>query len=554
MVAISIIGARLQITAISYLLVGAVILAGFLVAKNIIKGKYYSLYILAIALCTFLQISLLGQHVVGGDVHSEFYISSLTMQNGWDLSYSQQYNSSIVVAVIAPFLAKFMDLIWVYKIIFPICLAFVPFIMYYVFKKQMGELKAFWATMFFMIVPIMSLEIIGIAKASVAELFFALFIFVMVYNIRFKYIVLPVLVILTLMAHYTVGILLLGYLFVCIVLLIIAKIRKIKSKVGLIVLCSTFIISASGGYIYYKNTTAGGVIISIVADGLVINDNPVAVDSGDVINTAMIEDIINKQSDLVKIGVGLDMSTASPSGKVFRIIQYVTQIMLVLGLIQLWRKRKTYKFTPEFIALILAGFGSIGLAMIMPSFSDMINITRIYQLSLFFIAPLFVLGCEMVCNKKWFIPIILVAYFIFTSGLIFELSRSNSIDKLDIPYSIPLSYERTGVVSVVNQDDINCAIWLSQNGDCKIMSGYNTSYLLVCYMGDSDRVLDLDVYMPFGLDDNYKGYYFISSWEAERNKTTSYINIGLREIVPIPDNVGSLPIIYKSGNSVVRER
>jgi len=55
----------------------------------------------------------------------------------------------------------------------------------------------------------------------------------------------------------------------------------------------------------------------------------------------------------------------------------------------------------------------------------------------------------------------LIAYYAFTSGAIFELTKSEATEQLDIPYSIALSNERTRIVGVYgNDDDTACARWL----------------------------------------------------------------------------------------------
>ena len=57
--------------------------------------------------------------------------------------------------------------------------------------------------------------------------------------------------------------------------------------------------------------------------------------------------------------------------------------------------------------------------------------------------------------------ILLLAYFIFTSGLVFEVTASDTMDRVDMPYSIAMSGERTGAIGIYNEDDIACAEWLA---------------------------------------------------------------------------------------------
>lgn len=59
--------------------------------------------------------------------------------------------------------------------------------------------------------------------------------------------------------------------------------------------------------------------------------------------------------------------------------------------------------------------------------------------------------------------VLLLAYFLFTSGLVFEAVGSETIDKVDMPYSVALSDDRIGVLEVANEDDVACARWLAED-------------------------------------------------------------------------------------------
>ena len=258
--------------------------------------------------------------------------------------------------------------------------------------------------------------------------------------------------------------------------------------------------------------------------------------------------------------------SASIEGKIFRVIQYATQILIILGLIQLWRRREDYNFTTEFAACILAGFVLLGACVFIPHFSRLVNMTRFYHLSLFFLAPLFILGCELVWNKKWFAPTVLLVYFVFTSGLVFEATQSNILDKVDMPYSLALSGERTGIIDAYNKDDVACAEWLANESDqsISILTDVNTKRLLqghieriprLCYAEDVVSVTTIHV--PYTLWEVPDGdcYVFLSTWNIEHNELILYYDAGypagLRKVRDIPDDIYDLPIVYQSGKTVV---
>jgi len=56
----------------------------------------------------------------------------------------------------------------------------VPLALFHIYRQQIGDNKAFLAAFFFMAVPTFSLEMIALAKQQIAELFFALFLLLLV--------------------------------------------------------------------------------------------------------------------------------------------------------------------------------------------------------------------------------------------------------------------------------------------------------------------------------------------------------------------------------------
>ncbi len=150
----------------------------------------------------------------------------------------------------------------------------------------------------------------------------------------------------------------------------------------------------------------------------------------------------------------------------------------------------------------------------------------------------------------WIIVSILIVYFVFTSGLVFEVSKTEITGKIDIPYSIGLSAERTGVANTATQDDINCLNWLNKNwdGESAIVGDYNTYCLITGYLPNwflvvhHDRVGDID-YFPD------RCYIFISSWNTRHQLYVEAITIGARKSYPLPGI--SYPLIYQSGDAKI---
>ena len=127
--------------------------------------------------------------MVGSDIHREFYYAVLNTKQSWDLTMLDANNTSVVIGLIAPWVSKLfhLDMIWVFKIVLPMFLAGVPLVLFATFKKMFGDKRAFFAAMFFMIVPVFSMEMAQIAKTMIAELFLALMVYFMVTDWKWYY-------------------------------------------------------------------------------------------------------------------------------------------------------------------------------------------------------------------------------------------------------------------------------------------------------------------------------------------------------------------------------
>ena len=122
-----------------------------LVALGKIRGNLVYFYIFGMSLGLLYQTTMMGVDVVGSDIHNELYYARLNFTQGWDYTIGATDNASFVIWFIVPMFAKLLhiDVLWVIKAILPIFLAIVPLVLYSVFKRQFGDLRAFFAVIFF---------------------------------------------------------------------------------------------------------------------------------------------------------------------------------------------------------------------------------------------------------------------------------------------------------------------------------------------------------------------------------------------------------------------
>jgi len=183
---------------------------------------------------------------------------------------------------------------------------------------------------------------------------------------------------------------------------------------------------------------------------------------------------------------------ASSGGKAWRIFQYLVELSLLVGLFRLiFRPRGPgLEFKTEYISLSIVSVLILLGVFVLPGHSYGLGVTRIFHITLLFLTPMFLLGGEVIvygvaklarlfprgfvslrlsfknsAPLRFTVLLILIPYFVFNSGAVFEISRSKTVHFIDIPYSISLSSYRVDLTTVFSRQDIAAADWLLKIGN-----------------------------------------------------------------------------------------
>jgi len=461
--------------------------------------------------------------LTGADINCEYYFEQLVVENGyWDASLPYSYNNALSIVTLAPIYSLLLNIdgAWLFKIIYPFIFSLVPLALFHIYRQQVSGKKAFLAVFFFMAVPTFSLEMIALAKQQIAELFFALFILLMVDRELGlgQRLTLAIIFVLSLaVAHYGLGAVCLIYFGLGWLLLLLIRsgwgqriwgwltakfgglpqslssLRAFPLKtIGIVVViyfaCSLAWYGWVASGISLRNITAVWQQQAGIATGEATKLVP-GMPGEPSAPSAYFE--FTQREPLVQTALGLDFPSASTQGKGFRVFQYITQLFIVIGFIWLIFKPKKLRFTAEFIALTGVSALLLLACLLLPGFSYTLNATRLYHIALILLAPLCILGGEAIwlgigalCQKlkqraaasgfdlakadnnraylKFVTLAVLIPYFLFTSGFVFEVTGHEVTDKVDTPYSIALSSHRVDVGGVFNWQDGAGADWLAQ--------------------------------------------------------------------------------------------
>lgn len=594
---------------ICLLAISAIIVFSFFI--NTAQSGIFPFAVFIISLCLLFQTTLMSPYLVGTDIYTEYgYFRGVEVNGLWDYSIANPVNSCLSIVILAPYYSSVLDIsgIWVFKTIYPLLFSLVPVVIFRIFRLQTGANSAFLATFFFMIMPSFSLEMISLCRQQIAELFFVLSIFLLVENklkIRHKLALFIIFNLCVTVSHYSLAFINLAYL-----VLLLPLIWIIRS--GVFMGAWRWVTSRSGGVPSHLTVPHSGsltirmIIIPVVTCLLFtfIWDRTIA--SG--VNLAAFNYLWHEQTGnliqgighlmitpfsnspitqwgqkeiLIRTAFGLDFGEASLQGQIFRLFQYLTQLFIIIGCIRLVVRPRGLHFVVEFIALSIISALLLAGCVLLPNFAYIINTSRWYHITLIILAIYAVLGCAAMWNlltwlagklhhglnpaifqeesrgfRIFIVLIMLIPYFLFTSGLVYEITGQDITDKVDNPYSIALSSHRLDLAGVASQNDYSAAGWLSEK----------TSPLTKTYIdANAWKMLALNEYAGHlsyfqknGMLDPADYIFFLSN--NAQNSEVSFANSGkpgLRDIVKLNDYPALTEMIvdsnriYSNGGPVI---
>jgi len=523
------------------LLIAICIVVG-LVAFGRIPEKYYPYLLYGIALSLLWSVSLQSSYLIGTDIHLEYYYVHLAQTQGWDYTLPCTYNGSLPLVLFAPMLANLLgiDSLWILKVVFPATFALVPVVAYFLFKIHFEARESFLAAFFLVSIPSFFMEIV--AKQQFAEVAFIICIYALVAK---KHPVVAIAASLgTVLAHYTMGGLLIIYLAGGMVLVgVFQAIDKAQYK-ALIIVAS---IMAVTSFLYYS-WVCSGILMHILAYQLG-QFSPVSLSFLTCLApeaTGPVLPITGGQEALVQTALGLDFWSVSALGKAFRVFQYATQVLVVVGFVYMIWKRKALNINAAYLAFASVSIGLLGLIVIVPELTSVISAPRMYHLSLLVLAPTVIIGGKLILrNIKVLALCVLIPYFLFTSGLVFEVAKGE-VTGIEIPYSVALSDHRIDLGASLEHDDAVVRDWIVGNGKFPVYADWYGLLFLKERCGiAADDVLQLpaDLEIPEG------SYVFLRGRNVREGSVVVWTGVGQRERFEI--DMEDLSPCFTSGDAGV---
>jgi len=489
-----------------------------IIALKWMPEKYFSLSVFITSISLLYHTSLVSANIWGADINLEYYLSNLVLENlKWNAAIMDNYNGMLSVMILSPIYSLIlkMDLKWILKIVYPTLFSFVPIGLFIISKKITNNKVAFLSSFFFMSSYAFYTVLPALARQEIAELFLILLVILIIEKSSFqknKSILAIIFGSSLIVSHY-------GITYILILLMIIARLiiygfsnkiphlivknedmKMINPKIVNYLLVNDF--PNKIHYLIRENITKKMISAKILNYfPKFTNDEKYVILNKKFITIFIIFSIVwyyyVSSTSILYNGVGIGISVFSSITDLFnptssqgmsiissalpffqsieKYLNLISQLFILIGLISILRNKN--KFNNEFKAFSVACVFILGASVILPFFAGYLNTDRILHISLFFLAPFFVIGLIKVIQlsvdfikkiklnnrfnlsinpKKslYFASTFLIVFFLFNSAFIYQI--------FDQPKAGRFALDNNVDFPVFNIEEMESAKWLSE--------------------------------------------------------------------------------------------
>jgi uncharacterized membrane protein len=455
--------------------------------KRFIPAETFPWLVFAIAVALLFHVSLISPYLVGYDVHLELnFLDSTLLHSKWDVSIPHNYNAMLSVTILPVIYSTFlnMDGAWVFKIVYLLIYSLVPVALFQTYQKQTTPLIAFLSAFFFMSNVEFYLDMQGLARQMIAELFLALLILLVVdrkINLQKRRLLSLIVGAALVVSHYAVAYIFMFFLISVWFLSLWMKDHRSLSETINATYVASFSVMLLTWYTFVASSEPFWSITELVGG---IPAHILGAFGGGV--------------------VYLSPPYTSPMHEISKLVFYILQVFIVICIIEVILRYKKSKFDRQYILMSLISLGVLLICIFFPFFAETMKISRIYHLMLFFLAPYCILGGRTVFGlvakigsarvhirmnqnlKLLPVCLILMLFFLLQTGFLHEVTGDPQ------PTSMPLSGYRADPLSnwglygqYARGEEVFSARWLSRSmgDDWRIYADLSSLYLTLTSYG-----------------------------------------------------------------------
>ena len=531
-------------------IIGIIIYLG---ATNKISSKYYVLTILVISVSLVFQNSLISPYLSGYDIQREYffanYIFNIASWSPFSSSITNtigpewlSLNSILSVTILPTIYSRVLnlDLLWVYKIIYPLLLSLLPLGLYKIFKDQTNDRIAFLSTIFFVSNYSFFFNMLNLMREVIAEIFLVLFILIIISNKKSnsKILILLISIMALTVSHYGIAYL---FLFLLVTVYIINSniiLNLVAKLLTLLLNLLKKITNLKHVFTQKKSltTSINSNIILNLLDRIITNIKYISSQKQSLTTSVLIfsfvfimlwyievsdSQIYNVIVNVISVSFntllkgsqstqGMEIITTQAPQFLIDITKYIilfTQLLIAIGIVAQIFNFNKLKINRDFYMLAIASFALCIGTIVIPYVGSAIDTIRVYQMSLILLAPFCILGYLYLFNifrgvfsKKFgenkiltvengykTLSIFLVIFLLFNTGLVHEITH--------VPYKPTYSLTSATDPPVFYEKDISSAKWLSKYkiNENRIYADTNGYVLLNSLVGFQTDQLEFSV-------------------------------------------------------------
>lgn len=547
-----------------FVLLLIVLIPALVVIRNHLPDDMYPLTVFILALSISFHKTLISSYIYFYNLDFEYYSSNFVASQGyWDATYSSLINSLLSIVMVAPIYSKIMniDLIWVFKIIYPFFLSLVPVAIYLTVREQFGQKIAFCSSVYFASSPSFFGSLLLFGREIIACIFISQIVLVLV-DKEVCHVHKTILIIIFLLglpvSHY-------GLTYLFIILLINGKImlslygqfsreqnsnhlNLFKSKIILFTIVFTI-----SWFIYIAHGSSFQHIIDILSKTILSLDEFLRPNSRPEIAYAAMGGSLLTKTSLI--------------GWIFRLLNYIIELSIISGFFVLLSALKNFEFNKEYKAIMIANFLFM-LIILVPFWDRFLGMYRLLGFVLLTCSPFVILGFESglniflkllsnifninyyanssTCIKILMICVILPV-FTLNIGLFSEIAKGH-LDLNGVGNS-PVLERWNGDNGYFSNEEVSAAIWLKSysnvGANAKVLSDSRSIDMLTFWFPNKDLYINTNNITS--LD-----YLYLRRWNIVSNEFIGREEIHKSSIVL---RLNSIPLsnskIFDSNNSKI---
>jgi uncharacterized membrane protein len=433
-----------------YFLVALSPLTVMLRLQDVSEDQFYLLLIGVVTLSLLLPGTLISQYITGGDMNVEFALFQQVQQSGvWNPQFNLLYNAALSVSILPSIISIVSSIegTLVFKVIYPALYSIVPMILYKIYRRLLSPKGAFLSAFVFLAYPTSYVEITQLGREMIAQMLVVLLIWLLIsprVRTRSGGLLIAMLLFGFVISHYSLALIIIGILVFSYLVSLMPYVRsRVRTLANLPVVCLSLVAALS----WFLLAASGAVFIR-----LIVNVNSVLYGLSNFLNPS------TRPTELL-LAIGASSVDFGALHLVNRGVQYLVVLCLVLGFAVFVCQRHKSETAEMLVLPMLAALGLLLASVILPNLALALNLSRIYQISLIFLAPCFYFGAAEIARvvQKFgaiftrkrdtirignsFAAAILFTYLLFTSGFVWAIT-------LDTPASVVLDAERMSNSSV----------------------------------------------------------------------------------------------------------